>query len=90
MPISAATIVAVEQVPAEKEVKVLDLGPRTMEDPIGTSNLLLGSLANFNSKENLMPKFNNVMVEAGAREVMDNIHRSCRGSSLGDQLGNIA
>jgi hypothetical protein len=73
-PTIGADAAAVEQVSAEKEVEVPDLGPLTMEDQIGTSDLLLGSLASFDSKENLTPKFDDVMVEAGAGEVMDDVH----------------
>jgi hypothetical protein len=73
-PTTAAGAAAAKQVFAEKEVEVPDLGPLTMEDQIGTSDLLLGSLASFKSKENLTPKFDDVMVEAGAGEVMDDVH----------------
>jgi hypothetical protein len=73
-PTTEAGAAAAEQVFAEKKVEVPDLGPLTMEDQIGTSDLLLGSLANFDNKENLTPKFDDVMVEAGVGEVMDNVH----------------
>jgi hypothetical protein len=73
-PTTAAGAAATEHVFAEKEVEVPDLGPLTMEHQIGTNDLLLGSLANFESKENMMPKFDDVMVEASAGEVMDDVH----------------
>jgi hypothetical protein len=42
-----------------------------MEDSILTSDLSLWSLSNFECRDNLMPKFDDVQVEAGAWEVMD-------------------
>jgi hypothetical protein len=71
--ISVGATPAVANTGGKQDVEPSDLGPLSMEEPILSGDLSLGSLPSFDYQVNLTLKFNDQHADDGVEEVMEEV-----------------